>query len=144
MNRSCTQPRRNTPSAYCASLATGPRFVVGSRKSPTFCRSSTAFAIALVSSCPSASTSMCVGALHVWPLLNMTLSMPLVTACRKSTSGNRILRDLPPTSYDICFTVQAADCATRTPARVDPGEGHHIDIGMPTTSLRLRHLPAAC
>jgi len=67
------------------------------------------------------------------------LLMPLVTAVWKSTSGSRMLADLPPSSWATRFTVVAAACATRMPARVEPVNDIMsmpgcADIASPTTA----------
>jgi hypothetical protein len=72
------------------------------------------------------------------PLFTIMLLMPLVTAVWKSTSGSRMLADLPPSSWATRFTVAAAACATRIPARVEPvndimSMSGCEDIASPTT-----------
>ncbi len=66
------------------------------------------------------------------------LLMPLVTAIWKSTSGSRMLADLPPSSWATRLTVTAAAWATRMPARVEPvndimSMSGWLDMASPTT-----------
>ena len=88
--------------------------------SPTTMDSETAAAICSASAKRSRGTNIRDGALHDCPVLLYMCKTPRVTAASRSASFKIMFGDFPPSSCVTRFTVGAAFCATKDPARVDP------------------------